>query len=243
MPEILGDACKEIFPITERLPLDQPSALLSAFYEEQTFRTTCEMTISILHASERLSDALMTRDLLGELQITDLSPSSSSGNSTAMSKSGRTRRVPRCTRALTYALTSWAGRTLLFLAEHMPEDHVLTMAIDPTTVLPVGPRGTIRRVVASPPSTRGKAVTVLVCLYSVWACAMSMSTPLSAEGNHWQWPPPTGSTTVYSTDLPIPPASRSDAAKNFELENSLMSTQHLQNLPLDTNGSTFSGRS
>jgi glucoamylase len=35
--KVLGDAFKEIFPITEHLPPDQPSALLGAFYEEQLF--------------------------------------------------------------------------------------------------------------------------------------------------------------------------------------------------------------
>jgi glucoamylase len=35
--KVLGDAFKEIFPITKHLPPDQPSALLGAFYEEQIF--------------------------------------------------------------------------------------------------------------------------------------------------------------------------------------------------------------
>ena len=51
--------------------------------------------------------------------------------------------------SLTYALTSWAERTLLFLAEHMPEDYILTMAFDRTTGTPVGPRGTILGLLAA----------------------------------------------------------------------------------------------
>jgi len=35
--KVLGDAFKVIFPITEHLPPDQPSALFGAFYEEQMF--------------------------------------------------------------------------------------------------------------------------------------------------------------------------------------------------------------
>jgi glucoamylase len=35
--KVLGDAFKEIFPITEDLPPDQPSALFGCFYEEQIF--------------------------------------------------------------------------------------------------------------------------------------------------------------------------------------------------------------
>jgi hypothetical protein len=41
------------------------------------------------------------------------------------------RRVPRyASEVLTYALMNWVERTVLFLAEHMPEDYVLTMAIN-----------------------------------------------------------------------------------------------------------------
>ena len=35
--KVLGDAFNVIFPITEHLPPDQPSALFGAFYEEQIF--------------------------------------------------------------------------------------------------------------------------------------------------------------------------------------------------------------
>ena len=35
--KVLGDAFKEIMPIADRLPPDQPSALLGAFYEEEVF--------------------------------------------------------------------------------------------------------------------------------------------------------------------------------------------------------------
>ena len=35
--KVLGDEFKDIFPITERLHPDQPSALFGAFYEEQIF--------------------------------------------------------------------------------------------------------------------------------------------------------------------------------------------------------------
>jgi glucoamylase len=35
--KVLGDVFKDIFPITEHLSPDQPSALLGTFYEEQIF--------------------------------------------------------------------------------------------------------------------------------------------------------------------------------------------------------------
>jgi len=145
--KILGDAFKVIFPITERLPHDQPSALLGAFYEEQIFGGHAHY-FATLHASEQLFDALMTWDLLGELQITNLSLKFFRQFDQSV-KTGTYKKGSEVYEGLTYALTSWAERTLLFLAEYMPEDYVLTMAIDRTTGLPVGPRGTIHCVVAA----------------------------------------------------------------------------------------------
>jgi glucoamylase len=89
----------------------------------------------------------MTWDLLGELQITDLSLKFFLQFDQNV-KTGTYVKGSEVYERLTYALTSWAERTLLFLSEYMPEDYVLTMAIDRTTGLPVGPRGTIHCVVA-----------------------------------------------------------------------------------------------
>jgi len=50
---------------------------------------------------------------------------------------------------LTYAITSWAERTLLFVADHTPDDYVLPLAIDGTTGKPVGPRGALHCLVAA----------------------------------------------------------------------------------------------
>jgi glucoamylase len=84
----------------------------------------------------------MTWDLLGELQITDLSLKFFRQFDQNV-KVGTYEKGSEVYEGLTYALTSWAERTILFLAERTPEDYVLTMSIDRTTGLPVGPRGTI----------------------------------------------------------------------------------------------------
>jgi glucoamylase len=90
----------------------------------------------------------MTWDLLGELQFTDLSlPFFRQFDQNV--KIGTYKKGSRVYEGLTYALTSWAENALLFLAEHTPEDYVLTMAIDRVTGLPVGPRGTVHCVVAA----------------------------------------------------------------------------------------------
>ena len=90
----------------------------------------------------------MTWDLLGELQITNLSHKFFLQFDQDV-KTGTYKKGSEVYESLTYTLTSWAERTLLFLAEHMPEDYVLTMAIDRTTGLPVGPRGTIHNLLAA----------------------------------------------------------------------------------------------
>jgi glucoamylase len=90
----------------------------------------------------------MTWDLLGELQITGLSLKFFR-QFDQNAKIGTYKKGSETYESLTYALTSWAEKSLLFLSEYMPEDYVLTMAIDRTTGLPVGPRGTIHCVVAA----------------------------------------------------------------------------------------------
>ena len=90
----------------------------------------------------------MTWDLLGELQITSLSLKFFRQFDRDV-KTGTYKKGSGVYESLSYALTSWAEKTLLFLAEHMPEDYVLTMAIDRTTGLPVGPRGTVHGLLAA----------------------------------------------------------------------------------------------
>jgi hypothetical protein len=90
----------------------------------------------------------MTWDRLGELQITDLSLKLFRQFDQNV-KIGTYKEGSEVYESLTYALTSWAERTLLFLAEHTPEDYVLTLAIDRTTGKPVGPRGTVHCLVAA----------------------------------------------------------------------------------------------
>jgi hypothetical protein len=123
-------------------------------FTKNSFSKKCEMTISFnffcahlnyffspgplfcdLNASEQLFDALMTWDLLGELQSTDLSLK-------FFRQFDRNLKIGAPRRTRLDVRFDELGRDL-FLAEHMPEDYVLTMAIDRPTGLSVGPRGTI----------------------------------------------------------------------------------------------------
>jgi glucoamylase len=100
-----------------------------------------------LHASEQIFDALITWDLIGELEVTDISlkffrqfdPNVEIGTYSKGSE---------VYESLTDDITSWAERTLLFLADHMPDDYILPMAIEKTTGEPMGPRGTLHSLVA-----------------------------------------------------------------------------------------------
>ena len=84
----------------------------------------------------------MTWELIGELQVTDLSLKFFRQFDPNI-KVGTYRKGSEVYESLTYALTSWAERTLLFLGDHTPEDYVLPLAIDRTTGDPTGPRGVI----------------------------------------------------------------------------------------------------
>jgi glucoamylase len=90
----------------------------------------------------------MTWDLLCELQITDLSLKFFQQFDQDV-KTGTYKKGSKVYEGLTYALTSWAEKALLFLAEHTPEDYVLTLDIDRVTGLPAGPRGAVQSLVAA----------------------------------------------------------------------------------------------
>ena len=119
--------------------------------------------LATLGASERLCDAYTTWHLLGE--PTNL-PSSSSGNfiTSRMSKYGRIRSFQRCTReSLTYVLTGWAERTLVFPADHIHENYVRAMVINCTTGMSFRPWGTID------PAVVANESSLSVCIYSAAA--------------------------------------------------------------------------
>jgi glucoamylase len=93
-------------------------------------------------------DALMTWELIGELQVTSVSLKffRQFDNNIEV---GTYHKGSKVYSRLTYAITNWAERTLLFLSEHTPDDYVLPMAMNGTTGEPVGPRGTIHCLVAA----------------------------------------------------------------------------------------------
>lgn len=100
-----------------------------------------------LHAAEQLFDALITWDLLGELQVTDVSLKFFRQFEQDI-KVGTYRKGSDMYENLTDAITNWAEKTVLFVADHTPDDYVLTMAMDRQSADPVGPRGTLHCLVS-----------------------------------------------------------------------------------------------
>ena len=90
----------------------------------------------------------MTWDLIGELQVTDLSLKffrQFDQNVKVKTYFKGSHVYAR----LTDALRNWAEQTILFVAAHTPDDYVLRMAMDKDTAEPTGSRGIIHCLVAS----------------------------------------------------------------------------------------------
>jgi glucoamylase len=93
-------------------------------------------------------DALITWDFIGELQITDLSLKFFRQFDQNI-EIGTYSKGSEGYERLTYAITSWAEKTILFVADHTPDDYVLTLAMDATSGEPVGPRGVLHCLVSA----------------------------------------------------------------------------------------------
>ena len=90
----------------------------------------------------------MTWELIGELQVTNLSLKFFRQFDQNI-QVGTYRKGSEIYESLAYAITSWAEKTLLFLADHTPDDYVLPLAMDKTTGDPVGPRGVTHSLAAA----------------------------------------------------------------------------------------------
>ncbi|KAH9969259.1 Six-hairpin glycosidase-like protein [Lactifluus volemus] len=145
--KVIGDAFQKIYPISESLPPDQPNALLG-FYLEETLFGGNPVYFGMLHASEQIFDALLTWDLIGELQVTDISLKFFRQFDQNI-KAGTYSKGSEVYESLMDSIRNWAEKTLLVLADHMPDDYVLSMVFDKVTWRPVGPRGNSHALVAA----------------------------------------------------------------------------------------------
>jgi glucoamylase len=101
-----------------------------------------------LHAAEQLFDAFMTWELIGELQVTDVSLKFFRHFDQNIDI-GTYPKGSDVYESLTYAVISWAESAILFLADHTPNNHILPLGFDRTTGEPVGPRGAILSLAAA----------------------------------------------------------------------------------------------
>jgi glucoamylase len=90
----------------------------------------------------------LTWDLIGELQVTDVSLKFFRQIDQNI-KTGTYSKGSEVYESLTDSIRNWAEKTLLVLADHMPDDYVLSMAYDKVTWKPVGPRGNSHALVAA----------------------------------------------------------------------------------------------
>ena len=140
-----------------------------------------------LHAAEQLFDALMTWELIGELQVTDVSLKFFRQFDQDI-ETGTYRKGSEIYESLTLTITSWAERTVLFLSDHTPDDYVLTLAIDKTTGEPVGPRG---------------AIHPLSATLSIYGAYNGLIPPSWAHGGHSTGRPWNDQTIVLNDDFNV----------------------------------------
>jgi glucoamylase len=86
--------------------------------------------------------------LIGELQVTDVSLKFFRQFDQNI-RTGTYSKGSEVYESLTDSIRNWAEETLLVLADHMPDDYVLSMVFDKVTWKPVGPQGNSHALVAA----------------------------------------------------------------------------------------------
>ena len=99
------------------------------------------------NVAEQIFDALITWNIIGELQVTSVSLEFFRQFDKKI-KTGVYPKGSKTYNKLTYALKTWAENTLRSLAERTPKDLVLPLIMNKTTGEPVPPRGALRSQVA-----------------------------------------------------------------------------------------------
>jgi glucoamylase len=99
------------------------------------------------NVAEQIFDALITWNILGELEVTSVSLEFFQQFDEKI-KVGVYRKDSKTYGRLTYDLKTWAENTLRSLAKRTPEDLVLPLIMNKTTGEPEPPRGALRSQVA-----------------------------------------------------------------------------------------------
>ncbi|KAI0292707.1 Six-hairpin glycosidase-like protein [Multifurca ochricompacta] len=146
--KVVGDAFKEAFPVNQGLPSNQ-----SPFFGSSS-KINCSEGITpfvqyfaSFNVAEQIFDALITWDLLGELQVTNVSLQFFRQFDEDVVTGVYVKGSERYER-LTFALNDWAENTLLALAARTPDDLILPLIMDKTTGEPAPPRGALRSQIA-----------------------------------------------------------------------------------------------
>jgi glucoamylase len=99
------------------------------------------------NVAEQIFDALITWDMLGELEVTGVSLKFFRDVDKTI-RIGKYKKGSRTYERLTAILHDWAENTILSLSERTPEDMKIHLVMDKVTGKPTGPRGALRSQVA-----------------------------------------------------------------------------------------------
>ncbi|KAI9449115.1 Six-hairpin glycosidase-like protein [Lactarius psammicola] len=145
--KVVTDAHVGLFPFIKTLAPGQPPAFFAFFLEETALGGHAQYPMT-LGVAEQMYNALITWDILGELEVTKVSLKFFRQFDKKV-KIGTYHKHSRVYTQLTNALRNWAEQTILFVADHIPDNYVLPMAMDKTTAEPTGSPGTIHSLISA----------------------------------------------------------------------------------------------
>ncbi|KAF8266130.1 Six-hairpin glycosidase-like protein [Lactarius quietus] len=142
----LIDVYRTHYTINEAIPKDQP-VLIGGFLED-AFLGGGAQYFATFNSAEQLFDAVLTWDLLGELNVTEKTLPFFQQFDEEL-EVGTYHKGSMTYEILTDGITSWAKHTILLVSEHTPNDYVLPLSINGTSGEPYGPRGALRSLSAA----------------------------------------------------------------------------------------------
>jgi glucoamylase len=143
--KVVGDAFKQLFPINQQLPSDQ-FPYFGFYLEDQLYGGQVQYAITF-NVAEQVFDALNTWDLIGSLNITDVSLKFFQQFDDQVPL-GTYNKGSATYDKMTSTMKTWAENTLISLEGRTPSDLILPLIMNKTTGQPEPPLGALRSQVA-----------------------------------------------------------------------------------------------
>lgn len=144
--KVVGDHFKAFFPISQNFTDKQPP--FYGFFTEDEFIGGHPQFFASYNSAEQLYDALITWDLIGSLNVTNVDLKFWRQFNSKV-EIGKYKKGSKKYNALTKAVHNWANEIVLQLAKNTPDDYVLVECIEKNHGGPYGPRGMIRSLAAA----------------------------------------------------------------------------------------------